>query len=159
MELKIVTAKKINKKQSTKKIIKRQSWINLMIDKESKLKWLRLLPNSIIIKFNNKICIKNRKPASLKMPTQEISQWGKVQGTVLQWISTCPLSRLKALQLLKILISEKAQNSSCLKWSNPLQEKILTSNNKALKALQSSILMNKIPISDLFSNLTYKRSQ
>lgn len=154
MKLKIVTAKKINKKQSTKKIIKRQFWINLMIAKESKLKWLLLLPNSIIINFNNKICTKNRKPASLKMPTQKISKRGKVQGTVLPWISTCPLSRLKVLQLLKILISEKAQNSSCQKWLNPLQEKTLTSNNKALKALQSLILMNKIPISDLFSNLT-----
>lgn len=144
LKVKIMTVKKINKNKQTKRIIKRQFWINLMIGKESKHKWPHLLPNSITIKFNNKMFIKKLKAASLKILTRKINQQGKVQGTVLPWISTCPLLRSRVLQLLKILNSEKAQNNLCPKWLSRLQERILISKNKALKAPQNLIPMNKI---------------
>lgn len=62
-----------------------------MIGKELKPKWLRLLPNSIVIKFNNEISIKKKNAASLKIQNQKISQQGKVQETVLPWILICLL--------------------------------------------------------------------
>lgn len=75
MTIKTVTIKKINKRTLMKKITKKPFWINLMIGKESKPKWLHLLPNLIIINF--------KKIQSLKIKKIKLV---KNQETVSPWI-------------------------------------------------------------------------
>lgn len=111
MTIKTVTIKKINKRTLMKKITKKPFWINLMIGKESKPKWLRLLPNLTIINFK-KMDINNKKIQNLKIKKIKLV---KNQETASPWISTCHLLKSKVLPPPKMLTSEKTQNKSILK--------------------------------------------